>query len=70
MRWMEITVVLNELNRSMGLEDAYPFRLGDGALAKLRFVHDVVARRQSTGPTAVSIPASSSAAAVAEAAPA
>ena len=45
-QWMKLAVVLNELNRSMGLEDAYPFQLGDGARKKLAFVHDVVARRR------------------------
>jgi hypothetical protein len=63
-QWMELTVVLNELNRSMGLEDAYPFRLGDGALAKLRFVHDVIARRWGTAPTATASPSSRSSAEV------
>ena len=41
--WTELTTVLNNLNRSMGLADAYPFVLPTPALAKLRFVHEVVA---------------------------
>ncbi len=40
--WAALTTVLNNLNRSMGLADAYPFVLSDTALAKLRFVHEVV----------------------------
>lgn len=36
--WYRLTVALNQLNRSMGLGDAYPFALGDAVAAKLRFV--------------------------------
>lgn len=41
-RWLELSVVLNALNRSMGLEDAYPFQIGDGARQKIEFVQRVV----------------------------
>jgi hypothetical protein len=41
--WFPLTNALNSLNRSMGLADLYPFVLSDPAIAKLRFVHDVVA---------------------------
>jgi len=40
--WVALTCVLNNLNRSMGMPDAYPFVLPQPALAKLRFVHEVV----------------------------
>lgn len=43
-RWLELTVVLNALNRSMGLDDAYPFTVGDGARRKVEFVQEVVSR--------------------------
>ena len=33
---------LNNLNRSMGLADAYPFVLSTPAIDKLRFVHDTI----------------------------
>ena len=42
MKWSDLTIMLNALNRSMGLEDAYPFTLGEGAFKKLRFVHDLI----------------------------
>jgi hypothetical protein len=42
--WVPLTVALNSLNRSMGLPDLYPFVLSEPALAKIRFVHEVVAR--------------------------
>ncbi len=41
-RWFPLTSVLNNLNRGMGLQDAYPFVLSTPALDKLRFVHRVV----------------------------
>ena len=41
-RWFPLTYVLNNLNRGMGLKDAYPFVLSTPALDKLRFVHEVV----------------------------
>jgi hypothetical protein len=40
--WVPITVALNSLNRSMGLNDPYPFVLMPKVVEKLRFVHDVV----------------------------
>ena len=41
--WMELTGVLNELSRSMGVQDFYPFVLSLGAVRKLYFVHRVIA---------------------------
>lgn len=40
--WSRLTTVLNSLNRSMGLEDAYPFVISITALDKLRFIHELV----------------------------
>jgi hypothetical protein len=40
--WFPLTYMLNNLNRGMGLSDAYPFVLSEPAVKKLRFVHDVV----------------------------
>lgn len=40
--WMELTGVLNELSRSMGLADFYPFVLSRLALRKLHLVHRIV----------------------------
>lgn len=37
--WFPLTYVHNNLNRGMGLLDAYPFILRDAAIDKLRFVH-------------------------------
>ena len=37
-----LTLVLNSLNRSMGLPDLYPFVLSSSAGAKLSFVHRLV----------------------------
>jgi hypothetical protein len=41
-RWFPLTYVLNNLNRGMGLADAYPFVLPPPALEKLRFIHQVI----------------------------
>ena len=40
--WLALSYVLNNLNRSMGLPDAYPFTLSETVLEKLAFVHRVV----------------------------
>lgn len=46
-KWIEVSVVLNELNRSMGLADAYPFVLTPAVITKLRFVHRMIDPRQT-----------------------
>ncbi len=40
--WMRVTIMLNELNRSMGLRDAYPFVLTPPVVDKLRFIRNVI----------------------------
>ncbi|KQW52010.1 MULTISPECIES: putative zinc-binding metallopeptidase [unclassified Roseateles] len=40
--WMELTGVLNELSRSMGMADFYPFVLSAPAVRKLHLVHRIV----------------------------
>jgi hypothetical protein len=42
-RWREFAVVLNSLNRCMGLPDAYPFVLSGIADEKIAFVHSAIA---------------------------
>jgi hypothetical protein len=42
--WPALTLAINGLNRSMGLRDAYPFAPSGKVVAKLHFVHDLVAR--------------------------
>jgi hypothetical protein len=39
--WVPMTVSLNQLNRSMGLPDAYPFVLTERVVEKLAFVHNL-----------------------------
>ena len=41
--WIELSAVMNEIARSMGQPDLYPFALPRAAVAKLHFVHLVVA---------------------------
>jgi hypothetical protein len=40
--WIDVTIAMNALNRSMGQPDAYPFALTDRIAEKLRFVHALV----------------------------
>ncbi|HSZ82397.1 MAG TPA: putative zinc-binding peptidase [Polyangia bacterium] len=40
--WTPLTLALNSLSRSMGLNDLYPFVLPAPALQKIRFVHEVI----------------------------
>ena len=40
--WIEFSIALNELNRSMGMHDAYPFAYNDAVREKLRFVHQSI----------------------------
>jgi hypothetical protein len=41
-QWVPLTLALNEVNRSMGSDDLYPFALAPAAVRKLGFVHDLV----------------------------
>jgi len=40
--WNDLVIVLNELNRSMGLPDAYPFAISPSVRQKLEFVHQLI----------------------------
>lgn len=40
--WCSLTQALNSLNRSMGMDDAYPFVVSLTSLKKLRFVHHTI----------------------------
>jgi hypothetical protein len=42
--WVPLTLAVNSLNRSMGLNDPYPFVLSKTAIGKLSFVHDLIER--------------------------
>lgn len=44
--WFSVTYVLNNLNRSLGQQDAYPFVLSNPAIEKLRFIHQGVEGRR------------------------
>jgi len=40
--WLPLTFAVNNLNRSMGQPDLYPFILSPPAIAKLGFVHELI----------------------------
>jgi hypothetical protein len=52
--WGQLTTTMNALNRSMGLPDAYPFSLSDKTIAKLAFVHRLIALNALSGPVSPS----------------
>jgi hypothetical protein len=39
--WRLLSVGLNQLNRSMGMRDAYPFAVTDRVIEKLAFIHEI-----------------------------
>jgi hypothetical protein len=43
--WIDFSVILNSLNRSMGMNDAYPFVLTEPVRTKLSFVHHAIHER-------------------------
>ncbi len=45
-RWVWLSLVLNAMNRSMGIRDPYPFVLNRSTTDKLRFVHEVIGARR------------------------
>ena len=40
--WIDFAVILNSLNRSMGMNDAYPFVLTQSVRTKLSFIHHAI----------------------------
>ena len=42
--WRKLAPAMNDLNRSMGMDDPYPFALPPAAAAKLRFIHECFMR--------------------------
>ncbi|HEY0847132.1 MAG TPA: putative zinc-binding peptidase [Noviherbaspirillum sp.] len=44
--WFALTYVLNSLNRSIGMPDAYPFTLSTHVLEKLKLIHNVILARR------------------------
>lgn len=47
-RWVDCTTALNELNRSMGTPDAYPFVVSQPAVDKIRFIAATIAAASTT----------------------
>jgi len=43
--WINLRAILNELNRSMGLADPYPFVMSGPVIEKLTFIHDLLRER-------------------------
>ncbi len=47
-QWLRLTVMLNELNRSMGQDDSYPFVVPPPVIDKLRFVDGLMQQQKRT----------------------
>ena len=43
--WPAVACMINSLNRSLGMPDAYPFVTAPAVVEKLRFVHELIVRR-------------------------
>jgi hypothetical protein len=48
-RWVPLALALNDINRSMGHGDFYPFVIPEVAVSKLAFVHRII--RNATAET-------------------
>jgi hypothetical protein len=68
--WVLLTNVLNELSRSMGQPDYYPFVLPRAAVGKLQFIHRVITEQRPGGAPTMVVASEIGAAAPAEPAPA
>lgn len=44
LEWMRLSITLNELNRSLGMDDPYPFVISAAVVEKLVFVDELVSR--------------------------
>lgn len=53
--WFSLTFIINNLNRGLGLVDAYPFVLSPPVVAKLRFIHSLVEDSVDNMPVKMSI---------------
>ncbi|CAN5472482.1 putative zinc-binding peptidase [soil metagenome] len=54
--WVPLTYVLNNLNRGLGMSDAYPFVLSESAMKKLRFIHETIEAIGKIQPTQAGAP--------------
>jgi len=50
-RWLPLTVVMNSMNRALGLDDFYPFVLSEVAREKMAFIHDTIRAQWTPLPT-------------------
>jgi hypothetical protein len=59
-QWLPLSFAMNSLNRSMGLNDPYPFVIRPVVMKKLGFIHQVclLSRQQKAVPEFVKIPVS------------
>ena len=44
--WLPLTFALNNLNRSMGYSDMYPFILSEPVIRKMQYIHEIIHENQ------------------------
>jgi hypothetical protein len=44
-RWIPLAMAMNSMNRSMGLQDFYPFVVSPSVISKLDFIHGLMRGR-------------------------
>ncbi|MFT4043524.1 MAG: putative zinc-binding metallopeptidase [Gordonia sp. (in: high G+C Gram-positive bacteria)] len=49
--WLPLTWALNQINRSMGHQDLYPFVLAQPVLDKMEFIHELITAEDRAGAT-------------------
>jgi hypothetical protein len=62
--WLPLSHLLNNLNRSLGLPDAYPFVLSVAAIKKLRFVHECIVKHTTGRRSSQALPSAGAEAAL------
>jgi hypothetical protein len=51
--WLPTTYAVNSINRSMGIDDLYPFVISPEVIEKLKAVHQVVKNQGKTEPSSL-----------------
>jgi hypothetical protein len=58
-RFLSLSYILNDLNRGLGLNDAYPFVISDPVITKLEFIHQVIEAHRKQTKAAIPLPLAS-----------
>ncbi|MEX2516025.1 MAG: putative zinc-binding metallopeptidase [Gammaproteobacteria bacterium] len=53
--WVDLSIAMNNINRSIGLGDFYPFVISPRVMKKLEFIHRIVSEQRSANATASTV---------------